>query len=113
VMRTLPRLALALGRRLPISVRAISAVEAVHPTEPHWYLAVIGTEPSRQGHGIGSALLGPVLQRCDQDHIPAYLESSKEANLAFYARHGFEVTRPLDLDGGGPRIWPMWREPRP
>jgi len=113
VARTLPRLVLALGSRLPVSVAAISAVEAVHPTEPHWYLATIGTEPSRQGHGIGSALLAPVLQRCDHDQVPAYLESSKEANLAFYRRHGFEVTKAIDLERGGPRIWPMWREPRP
>jgi GNAT superfamily N-acetyltransferase len=113
VIRTLPRLALALGTRLPISVRAISTVEAAHPTEPHWYLAVVGTEPSLQGRGIGSALLAPILQRCDHDAMPAYLESSKEANLAFYARHGFEVTKAIDLGRGGPRIWPMWREPRP
>jgi GNAT superfamily N-acetyltransferase len=113
VARSLPRVALALGSRLPVSVRAISAVERCHPTEPHWYLAVIGTEPSRQGQGIGSALMAPVLQRCDDEVVPAYLESSKEANLAFYARHGFEVTSTIDLERGGPRIWPMWREPRP
>jgi GNAT superfamily N-acetyltransferase len=113
VIRSLPRLALALGPRLPISMHAISSVERFHPTEPHWYLAVVGTEPSRQGEGIGSALLAPVLERCDHDRVPAYLESSKEANLAFYARHGFEVTRTIDIERGGPRIWPMWREPRP
>jgi ribosomal protein S18 acetylase RimI-like enzyme len=113
VIRSLPRLALALGPRLPISMRAISSVERFHPTEPHWYLAVVGTEPSRQGEGIGSALLAPVLERCDHDQVPAYLESSNEANLAFYARHGFEVTRTIDIEQGGPRIWPMWREPRP
>jgi GNAT superfamily N-acetyltransferase len=96
-----------------MSLRAIAEVERVHPKEPHWYLAVLGTEPAWQGKGVGSALLAPVLQRCDREGRPAYLESSKESNLAFYARHGFEVTGTIDLLGGGPRVWPMWREPRP
>jgi GNAT superfamily N-acetyltransferase len=111
--RALPHLALTLGWRLPAAVRSVSAIERLHPGEPHWYLAVLGTEPTRQGRGVGSALLAPVLERCDRDGAPAYLESSKQANLAFYARHGFEVTGALDLPGGGPRVWPMWREPRP
>jgi GNAT superfamily N-acetyltransferase len=112
-LRTLPRLVIALGGRLPLSLRAIGEVERLHPREAHWYLAVLGTEPAWQGKGVGSALLAPVLQRCDREGRPAYLESSKESNLAFYSRHGFEVTGTIDLPGGGPRVWPMWREPRP
>jgi GNAT superfamily N-acetyltransferase len=113
VLRTLPRLIIALGGRLPLSLRAIGEVERLHPRESHWYLAVLGTEPAWQGKGVGSALLAPVLQRCDREGRPAYLESSKESNLAFYRRHGFEVTGTIDLPGGGPRVWTMWREPRP
>jgi GNAT superfamily N-acetyltransferase len=113
VLRTLPRLGLALGVRLPASLRLTSTIEKVHPRQPHWYLAVLGTEPASQGKGVGSALLAPILQRCDRDGTPAYLESSKESNIAFYRRHGFEVTSAIDLPGGGPRVWPMWREPRP
>jgi GNAT superfamily N-acetyltransferase len=113
VLRSLPRVIPVLGRQLPVAVKAISAVERQHPRTPHWYLAVLGTEPARQGKGVGSALLQPVLERCDRDAIPAYLESSKESNLAFYARHGFEVTGRIELPAGGPPVWPMWREPRP
>jgi GNAT superfamily N-acetyltransferase len=113
VLRTLPRLGLALGVRLPASLRFISTIEKVHPRQPHWYLAVLGTEPASQGKGVGSALLAPILQRCDRDGTPAYLESSKESNISFYRRHGFEVTSTIDLPRGGPRVWPMWREPRP
>jgi ribosomal protein S18 acetylase RimI-like enzyme len=111
LVTTLPGLLLALGAQLPRALQAVTAVERVHPAEAHWYLAVLGTDPPRQGEGIGSALLAPALARCDHDGVPAYLESSKESNLAFYGRHGFEVTGTIDLPDG-PRLWPMWREPR-
>ncbi len=113
VLRALPQLIWTLRGGLPAAVRTTTAIERVHPREPHWYLAVLGTEPARQGQGIGSALLAPVLQRCDRDAIPAYLESSKEANVAFYQRHGFEVTGTVATADGGPTVWLMWREPRP
>lgn len=79
-------------------------------TVPHWYLAILGTEPELQGRGIGSALLAPVLARCDVEGLPAYLESSKEQNLPFYEHHGFRVTRKLQVRDG-PVLWPMVREP--
>jgi len=72
---------------------------------------VLGTDPASQGRGIGSALLAPVLETCDRDGVGAYLESSKERNLAFYARHGFRMTGEVDLPRG-PRVWLMWRDPR-
>ena len=79
--------------------------------EPHWYLALLGTEPSHQGRGVGSALLAPTLERCDREGRLAYLESSKESNLPFYERHGFEVVCELTVPGG-PSVWPMARTPR-
>jgi GNAT superfamily N-acetyltransferase len=98
--------------RAPVLLRGWSQVEDAHPREPHYYLAILGTEPDLQGRGVGSALLEPVLEGCDRDEIPAYLESSRERNIAFYARHGFRVTGELQLPEGPP-IWPMWRDPRP
>jgi ribosomal protein S18 acetylase RimI-like enzyme len=97
--------------RLPFVVGGLLAVERRHPpAPPHWYLAVLGTDPHAQGQGLGSAVLGPVLARCDADGVGAYLESSKERNIAFYARHGFRVLGELRLPRG-PRVWPMWRDP--
>ncbi len=113
LLRAVPRLVWTLRAQLPAAVRCVSTIERAHPHEAHWYLAVVGTEPARQHEGIGSALLAPVLERCDRDHVPAYLESSKEDNLGFYRRLGFDVTATIDLPGGGPRVWLMWRQPRP
>lgn len=103
---------LALGGDLPLAGRLLAEVTRRRPREAHWYLATLGTEPSRQGQGVGSALLSPVLARCDRKGLPAYLESSKERNLAFYHRHGFEVTGELQLSPHAPRLWFMWRAPR-
>jgi ribosomal protein S18 acetylase RimI-like enzyme len=111
-IRNLPGLIGCLGRRLIPGLRLFEHVAKFHPREPHWYLAVLGTEPAHQGKGIGSALLQPVLERCDAELVPAYLESSKEANIAFYRRHGFEVRDEITMPGG-PTVWPMWRDPRP
>ena len=102
---------LLLSPRLPVLFNGLQRIEAVHPHKPqHFYLAVLGTHPDHQGRGIGSALMRPVLELCDREGLPAYLESSKERNIDFYARHGFRVTQELRLPKGPP-MWPMWRDP--
>jgi ribosomal protein S18 acetylase RimI-like enzyme len=102
-----------LGRDTPEAARLLSAVDAARPREPHWYLATLGTDPERQRTGVGSALLRSVLDTVDAEGLPAYLESSKESNLAFYGRHGFEVTGEIHTPRGGPTLWLMWRKTRP
>ena len=83
-----------------------------HPPEPdHFYLAAIGVSPAGQGQGIGGALLAPVLEICDRDAVPAYLEASKFANIDYYSRHGFRLTGEITLPRG-PTVYPMWRDPR-
>jgi GNAT superfamily N-acetyltransferase len=97
---------------LGTTVRMLALVERLHPREPHWYLASLGTAVDRQGQGVGSALMRPVLDHCDAEGLPAYLESSKERNVPFYRRHGFEVVEEVRLPGDGPPVWTMWREPQ-
>jgi GNAT superfamily N-acetyltransferase len=103
------------GARSFSHLRDYARVEKVHAqqTEPHYYLAVLGTEPDQQGKGIGSALMQPILDQCDTEGVGAYLESSKEKNIPFYARHGFKVLSEHQFHAGGPSLWPMWRDPRP
>jgi GNAT superfamily N-acetyltransferase len=110
-LKQVPTFAPIIGPRLPRVLKGLQVIEDAHPRQPHWYLAILGTDPPAQGHGVGATLLQPVLDRCDAQGLGAYLESSKEANLAYYARFGFTVTGQIDLPHGPP-MWPMWREPR-
>jgi ribosomal protein S18 acetylase RimI-like enzyme len=106
----LGRIMLGVGRRTVRGLRGLTLIEEHHPHEPHWYLAVLGVDPVAQGSGLGSALLAPVLRACDEDGVGAYLESSKERNIAFYSRHGFKVTEEVRMPKGPP-VWLMWRDP--
>jgi ribosomal protein S18 acetylase RimI-like enzyme len=111
-LRLLPPLVRFLGLRTASVLAGLERMEEQHPHDPsHWYLFILGTEQAVQGRGLGSALLAQVLARVDVDGMPVYLESSSERNLALYGRHGFEVTSEVAIPGG-PRVWPMWREPR-
>jgi GNAT superfamily N-acetyltransferase len=81
-----------------------------HPHEPHWYLNVVSTLPSRQSQGLGSAILRPVLADADENGWPCYLESSNPRNVSLYLRQGFVETGELSLPDG-PSLTQMWREP--
>lgn len=88
-------------------------MEMAHPhDEPHWYLNVIATLPSRQGEGLGARALGPMCARFDEGGDAAYLESSNPRNMTLYRRHGFEeIKEPIQMPDG-PALYPMWRSPR-
>ena len=88
-----------------------AAMEARHPAEPHWYLPVIGVDPARQGLGLGTALMRPVLETCDRTGVPAYLEATTERSRALYERLGFRVTATI-REGGCPPLRCMIRDPR-
>lgn len=92
--------------------RVGAAADRAHPEDPHHYLLAVGVRRDGQGRGLGSSVIRPMLDRCDREGLPAYLENSKPRNQAFYARFGFEAAAPLDLARGAPPIVPMWREPR-
>jgi len=101
----------ATWRRIPKILGGINAIEKKHPDEPHYYLFVLGTDPEHQGKGVGTQLMSPVLERCDREKVPAYLESSKERNVPLYERMGFRVVEDTDAPGGGPHMWFMRWDP--
>ena len=98
--------------RLRSVARAVGDLERrrrEHVPEPHYYLSALGVDPARQGQGIGTALMRPVLYRCDRDRIPAYLETATERDVPLYERHGFSIVEQLTLAGAGVHGWLMLR----
>jgi len=82
-----------------------------HPHEACWYLPLIAADPSQTGRGLGAALMKHVLQKCDEQGLPAYLESSNPRNISLYERHGFEVMGKIETPSS-PLMTPMIRQPR-
>lgn len=112
LVKGLPSMLRSFRTGVPRLLRMIQAMDKAHPKEPHYYLLAIGVSHTHQGRGLGSAVIQPMLDRCDQEGLPAYLENTKPKNEAFYARHGFERRGTLDLPAGCPSVMPMWRTPR-
>lgn len=89
----------------------IEQMDRSHPSEPHWYLPMIGVDPAQQGKGYGSALLKHALERCDDEGKLAYLEASSPKSIPLYQRHGFELVSTIEV-GSSPPLFPMVRKPQ-
>jgi len=104
-----------LGWRAYRRVSAVEpAIDRIHKSivpQPHWYLMILGVEPSRQGQGIGSRLIAPRLAQAASTGLPCYLETLTEIDVTFYRKHGFEVAGEVDLVPGL-HMWSMLRTPR-
>lgn len=102
------------ARRIPELLRAFAQLEhlhAKHAPHAHYYLHIIGVSPEHQCNGVGTALMAPMTARFDAERLPAYLETFKERNVAFYERHGFRVVDEKRLDPL-PTGWFMRRDPQ-
>ena len=77
---------------------------------PHWYLEIIGVDPTYQGQGFSSRLLRPVLERIDRERMPCYLETNSGKNVAIYRRFGFEVVSEDRMPGTELTIFAMLRK---
>jgi GNAT superfamily N-acetyltransferase len=103
----------------PAASRFLAFDEALgshHPAGiPHQHLAILAVRPDRQGRGAGTALMRAHHAALDHVRTPAYLEASSPRSRDLYLRHGYAPLQgaPYRVPGGGPLMWPMWREPRP
>jgi GNAT superfamily N-acetyltransferase len=86
-------------------------VESRIPHEPLWFLDLVAVEPERQRGGVGRALIELGLARAAADHVPAFLETGVERNVAYYERFGFRVVDDDDSPLDGPHVWFMRSDP--
>ncbi len=90
------------------------AVDSIMPRGLHWYLGVLACRPERQGEGLGSAVLEPVLRAADRAGLPVVLETASRRNVAYYTRRGFAVRGRTTVEADGATaldLWVMRREP--
>ena len=78
------------------------------PPVPHYYLGVIGTDPTLQGSGIGTQLIKSFCEVSASDPLSSgvYLETAQASNLRFYERAGFAETGRGNL--GDATLWCMF-----
>ena len=91
--------------------RAVESLRVRVAPGPHWYLAGLGVDPAEQRKGIGSALLAPGLEGAAREGLPCVLLTNSEQNIAFYGRHGFDVSAEEETPRGAPKAWALVRKP--
>ena len=99
------------GSRSPQLLELLERFESSHPDgPPHYYLSLLGADPSRRGNGYGMALLERNLATIDDTRMPAYLESSNPVNDSRYMQRGFRRVGEFDRPDGGLMVATMWRD---
>jgi GNAT superfamily N-acetyltransferase len=77
-----------------------------------WHLAFLATDPQHRGKGLARRLLDRQLDRCDEDGLPVWLETTDPVNPPIYERFGFVSVAHRDRPAWWPGWWIMRREPR-
>jgi ribosomal protein S18 acetylase RimI-like enzyme len=93
------------------SIRAFSAFDAGHPSEPHWYLSVFGVDPRARRRGLADALLAEAIARSERDQVPLHAETGRPRSRDYYVRNGFDLVKEISLPDDGPPIWFVLRQP--
>jgi ribosomal protein S18 acetylase RimI-like enzyme len=100
-------------RSLVQLLRANAYLSRMHLREPHYYLFVLGVDPSRQRQGLGRQLLHALNERADARGLPCYLETDKPTSVALYGSVGYDVLTEEDVPGvDGMHLWTMKRPAR-
>ncbi|WP_138735041.1 GNAT family N-acetyltransferase [Modestobacter excelsi] len=108
--RDLPRV---FGGRQPVVLASERLGALGRPDEPHWWLTAVGTRPAARHQGLGTAVLQPVLARCDADRVPAAATVHTSTVVRWLQRSGFAVTHSTRtaVDHELP-VWTLVRQPR-
>lgn len=80
------------------------------PSQPHFYVNMLGVHPRSQGMGIGSQLLGQIHILSAQHAKPCgvALDTQTEKNVAFYQNLGYQVSSTKNIEDL--QHWFMFRE---
>ena len=76
-----------------------------------WYLGMMVVHPARQGQGIGSRLLQPIMRRASDEGLPCYVVTFTEQAVRFYQKNGFEIARQQKFAPDAPSFWTLKRNP--
>jgi ribosomal protein S18 acetylase RimI-like enzyme len=103
-LQLVPGMVAAMGPRLPQLLRAIGTIESNHPHKPHYYLPFVGVEPELQGKGVGTALLAPILHRCDRGAHTRLPGGHQPAQPGVLPAAGIRGHRRVPISEGWPAI---------
>lgn len=99
------------GRRLGPALDADAIIQEQRREDGTWTLHTIAVDPSRQGQGVGSALLAEAREVAGRDGLS--LETSDHQAMAWYGQRGLAVRYRIDLSSGhglgddAPTVWLM------
>ena len=77
-----------------------------------WYLFNLSIKRDKQGQGIASKLMRPMLKFCDDERMVAYLETHKGDNVGLYKHYGFELVREVLIPKTPVTHYAMVRRPK-
>lgn len=77
-----------------------AASAKAEPSEPHYFLGMIGARPEHHGKGYGRILLDRVQDISSKDARSGgvCLETEKESNVNLYRRFGYQIISERDLE---------------
>ena len=81
----------------------------VHPRTAHYYLFMIGVDPSSQGKGYGGQLLRHLNELADKAGVECYLETDKPESVNLYEHFGYRVVRDDTIRAANLHMWMMTR----
>ena len=88
--------------------RVFTALDRLHPREPHVYARLLAADPAVPG--IGRVLTKRLIAHARERGVPLFGETMREDNVAFMRSLGFSVKRERDLPGGT-ALWTFRMEP--
>jgi ribosomal protein S18 acetylase RimI-like enzyme len=80
--------------------------------KPHLYLSTLAVAPEYQGLGYASRLMKPMLERLDNEGMPAYVETQNLKNKSMYEHWGFDLLKEDRMPGTDLTLYLMLRRPK-